>query len=149
MFVTVLGRLYESGGSELGAAAKIRRFSDAEVGSWYYDYMNWAAENGIVQGYSPDKFAPYAPVTREQIAAFLYRYAKTSGYDMTYKETNALSYMADGGDTSEWADVAMSWAISTSLIRGRHGEIVDPRGIATRAEVAQIFMRFEDLFGRQ
>jgi hypothetical protein len=68
---------------------------------------------------------------------------------MTYKETNALGYMADGDATSVWAEIPMNWAVSTSIIRGKRGETVDPNGFATRAEVAQIFMRFEDLFGNQ
>ena len=98
----------------------------------------WACENGIVNGVSADRFAPDAPVTREQLVTILYRYAGGG-------ETADLSVFSDAGTVSDYAREAMSWAVARGLVNGiaRDGDVIlSPRGGATRAQVAAILMRF-------
>ena len=83
-------------------------------------------------------------ITREQMAQMLYNYAKLKGYDIT--GTDNLDDFEDGDETSDWAEAAMKWAVANGLIRGRGDGTLDPTGPATRAEVAQILMRFIEFF---
>ena len=115
-------------------------FSDVPNSAWYADAVNWAAANNIVKGYGKDKFGPEDLVTREQMAAILYRYAELKGYDMSARAD--LSGYKDADKISSWAKDAMSWAVGNYLISGKGGKTLDPTGTATRAEVAQIVMWF-------
>ena len=115
-------------------------FSDVPNSAWYADAVNWAAANDIVKGYGKDKFGPEDLVTREQMAAILYRYAELKGYDMSARAD--LSGYKDADKISSWAKDAMSWAVGNYLISGKGGKTLDPTGTATRAEVAQIVMWF-------
>ena len=115
-------------------------FSDVPNSAWYADAVNWAAANDIVKGYGKDKFGPEDLVTREQMAAILYRYAELKGYDMSARAD--LSGYKDADKISAWAKDAMSWAVGNYLISGKGGKTLDPTGTATRAEVAQIVMWF-------
>lgn len=133
MVVTVLHRLENTPAS--GAA---NLFSDVPVGTWYTDAVIWANDQGIVQG-TGDGFLPNSPVTREQLAAILYRYMKAQGHDVTKRAS--LSSFSDSAAVSPWARDAMEWAVSTGLINGKTGGILDPGGNATRAEVATMFER--------
>ena len=91
-------------------------FTDVADGAWYFDAVTWAAENGIVGGYGGGLFGPEDNITREQLAAILYRYAQVKGYDVSVGEdTNILSY-ADALDVSEWAIPAMQWACGSGVI---------------------------------
>ena len=101
--------------------------------------MAWAGTNGIVLGYDTDTFRPDDTITREQMAAILYRYAKYKGYDMT--KANNLSEFNDSADTSAYALPAMKWAVAESLISGTNTSLL-PKQNATRAQVAVILMRF-------
>ena len=104
--------------------------------------MTWAAENGIVGGYGGGLFGPEDNITREQLAAILYRYAQAKGYDVSVGEdTNILSY-ADALDVSEWAIPAMQWACGSGVIEGVTEATLVPGGTATRAQVATMLMRF-------
>lgn len=133
MVVTVLHRLENTPAS--GAA---NLFSDVPVGTWYTDAVIWANAQGIVQG-TGDGFLPNSPVTREQLAAILYRYMQAQGHDVTKRAS--LSSFSDSAAVSSWARDAMEWAVSTGLINGKTGGILDPGGNATRAEVATMFER--------
>lgn len=136
MIVTMLHRL------ENEPAASASAFTDVAAGSWYADAVAWAAEQGVVNGVSETSFAPNAPITREQLAAILYRYAQLKGYDVSVGEnTNILSY-ADADQISEYAIPAMQWACGSGLITGNTATTLNPKGNATRAEVATILMRF-------
>ena len=121
-------------------------FDDVAAGAWYADAINWAAGQEIVNGYGNGTFGPTDPITREQTAAILWRYAQWKGYDVSVGEdTNILSYQ-DASEISEWAVPAMQWACGAGLIQGKTGGILDPKGAATRAQVAQILQNFcEDL----
>ncbi len=135
-FVTVLGRL---------AGAKVSQdadtgFSDVVNDGWSAGYIKWAAENGIVKGYENGTFGQYDEITREQMAAILYRFAKYQGRGVSaFKE---LSAYADSGRVSSWAREAMSWACAEGLIAGVGEARLDPSGKATRAQMATILMRY-------
>lgn len=119
-------------------------FTDVTQGTWYNEAVRWAASEGIVTGISATSFAPDDPITREQFAAMLYRYARHSGTDVSVGEdTNILSY-ADALDVSEYAIPAMQWTCGAGVIQGS-GANLNPKAGATRAEAAAMFMRFAEL----
>ena len=116
-------------------------FIDITDGAWYSGAVTWAAENGIVDGYGNGLFGPEDNITREQLAAILYRYARAKGYDVSVGEdTNILSY-TDALEISEYAIPAMQWACGAGIIQG-NGGYLNPQGDATRAEIATMLMRF-------
>lgn len=135
MIVTILWRL--EGSPVVNYAMD---FGDVENGVWYTEAVRWAASEGIVTGYSDAVFAPGDTVTREQLAVILYRYAESQGYDVSGK--GDLTAFSDGGKTSPWAVKAMEWAVGAKILSGKGGDVLDPTGTATRAEVAQIYMNF-------
>ena len=161
-------------------------FTDVASGSWYYDGVKYACDNGLMNGTSANAFSPNADttrsmivtilarmegvntsggatwytagrawamengisdgtnmegkITREQLAAMLYRYAKMKGYDVSASAD--ISGYTDASSVSGWATDAMRWAVSAGLINGRTATTLAPQGNATRAEVASILMRF-------
>ena len=115
-------------------------FDDVTEGTWYTEAVRWAASEGIVTGMTETAFAPDAPITREQFATILYRYAQQSGADVSVGETtNILSY-ADALDVSEYAIPAMQWACGAGIVEGS-GANLNPQGQTTRAEAAIMLMR--------
>ena len=134
MLVTVLYRLE---GEPAGTGSS--SFSDVRSGSYYEKAVAWAAANGIVTGTGSTSFSPDAKVTREQLAAILYRYAQYKKLD-----TDAgakLDSFSDAGNVSGYASEALSWTVSEGLINGASGRLM-PKGDATRAQVAAILHRF-------
>ena len=115
-------------------------FTDVENGAWYTEAITWANENGIAAGYGNGCFQPETPVTREQLAAFFYRYAAYKGYDITI--TGSLDRFNDKDNVSEWAKDTMAWAVGYGLIGGKDNNMLDPQGEATRAEFAAMLQRF-------
>ena len=115
-------------------------FTDVVAGKWYADAITWAAENGIFAGYGKDKFGPDDPITREQLAAIFYRYAGYKGYDLTVKGN--LDKFKDADKVTDYAKMAMQWAVSSGLVKGKSGNLLDPQGTATRAEIAAMLHRF-------
>ena len=115
-------------------------FTDVEAGKWYADAITWTAENGIFAGYGKDKFGPDDPITREQLAAIFYRYADYKGYDLTVKGN--LDTFKDADKITDYAKTAMQWAVSSGLVKGKSGNLLDPQGTATRAEIAAMLHRF-------
>ena len=116
-------------------------FTDVKAGAYYERAIVWAAENGIVKGYGNGCFGPDDQITREQMAAILYRYAKNRGLDVSVGEnTNILSY-DDALDISEYAVPTMQWACGAQIIHGADGRLT-PGAKATRAQVAAILHRF-------
>ena len=118
-------------------------FSDVPQDQWYSEAVRWAASEGIVGGYGNGLFGTNDPITREQFAAMLYRYAQEQGYDVSIGEnTNILSY-TDVADLSEYAISAMQWAVGVGIINGTgDGSTLSPQGQATRAQAAVMLMRF-------
>ena len=136
MIVTVLYRL------ENQPSTSAASFTDVASGAYYANAVAWANANGIVSGYGSGKFGPNDKVTREQLAAILYRYAQYKKYDVSVGEdTNILSY-DDAQSISTYAIPAIQWACGAGVVTGKSGSKLDPKGNATRAEVAAMLMRF-------
>ena len=140
MLVTVLWR-YEDSPQE-----GINKFTDVPDDQWYADAVAWAAANGIVGGVGNGKFDPNSKITREQMAAILYRYAQKIGID-TGKRGD-LSKFPDASRVSDWAKEAIAWAVAEGIIGGSDGKLL-PQGNATRAQVATILMRFIETFAEK
>ena len=121
-------------------------FPDVAAGAWYADAVNWAAARGIVKGYDTGAFGPEDSVTREQLAAILYRYAQAKGYDTT-QGGMAVREFSDSASISDWAQEAMAWAVNAQVLSGKGNGVLDPQGTATRAEVAQMLMNFVEHVG--
>ena len=138
MLVTVLWRL--DGKPTPKAAAT---FTDVPAGQYFSEAVAWAAENGVVNGVGENKFDPNGSVTREQIAAILFRYAQKKGYDV--EKRAELTQFPDESKVSTYAKEALSWANAEGLVKGsaQNGkDYLDPQGSATRAQVATILSRF-------
>lgn len=131
MIVTILWRLQGSPEAEAEET-----FTDVAPGDWYADAIAWAAAEGVAEGYEDGSFRPNDAITREQLAAMLWRYAARP------ESEGGLSAFADGAEVSVWAQQAMSWAVSLGLINGVDSDRLDPKGQATRAQTATILMRF-------
>ena len=115
-------------------------FADVVSGAYYEDAVNWAAEEGIVNGYSDTAFGPNDAITREQMAAILMNYAEYKGQDVTARAD--LSGYTDADTVSAWATDAVQWANAEGLINGMSDTQLAPKGSATRAQVAAILERF-------
>lgn len=115
-------------------------FIDVPVGQWYTDAVIWANDERIVSGMGDGLFAPNMEITREQMVAMLYNYAKYKGYDVTASAD--LSAFADTASVSAWAQPAMQWAVAEGYISGMGDNQLAPQGTATRAEIASLIMRF-------
>lgn len=115
-------------------------YSDVVAGAWYEKAVLWATANNIVNGYPDGSFGPDNSITRQEMAAILYRYAQFKEYDMTAEDD--LTRFPDGDETAEWAETFVRWAVAEGLLNGGDDGTLDPAGTATRAEVAQIFMNY-------
>ena len=133
--VTILYRL--AGEPEPGGDSG---FADVAAGTWYTDAVAWAAQNGIVNGVSDTEFAPGDDITREQLAAILYRYAACQGYDVSQRAD--LSGFGDASSISGYAQEALSWAHAQGLVLGFEDGSLRPQGTASRAQIAAVLMRF-------
>ena len=129
---------------ENAPAGTLSVFEDVVSGSWYCDAVNWAAAQSIVTGYGDGTFGPEEDITREQMAAILYRYAQYKEYISV--EKGDLSAFTDGDTVSNWAKTAMEWAVGNGVLSGKGNNLLDPTGTASRAEVAQILMNFCNAF---
>ena len=136
MIVTILYRLENE-----PAVSGDLPFTDVERGAWYANAVAWAAANDIVNGTSATTFAPNSPITREQMATMLYRFAQYKGMDAVTLQENLTGY-PDGDQVSDYAIPAMNWAVGQGLIAGMENGTLVPQGSATRAQVATILMRF-------
>ena len=135
MIVTILYRMEKE-----PAVSSASKFTDVDIAQWYGKAVVWAADNGIVTGYSDTAFGPNDPVTREQLAAILYRYAVYRGMTAVTIEDN-LGGFADADQISPYAIPAMNWAVGKGLINGS-GSTLAPKAQATRAQVAAIIHRY-------
>lgn len=115
-------------------------YPDVEADTWYTEAICWGTEEGIVKGYGDGNFGPNDLITREQFATILYRYAQYKGYDVSASDD--LSAFPDADQTGSWAVDAVKWAVGSGLLNGKDGGLLDPLGVASRAEVATILMRF-------
>lgn len=141
--ITILYRLAGEGGMlPLEAeAAPALPFTDVQAGAWYRQALEWAYGNGLVEGYNETTFGAFASISRQQLAVMLCRFCAAGGMETAATE-DYLAAFPDAGQISEYAVSAMNWAVGRGLLSGRADGSLDPRGGATRAEVAQILMRF-------
>ena len=139
MLVTIL---YRMEGSPQGAGWG--SFTDVPPGAYYAQPIAWAAWNGIVNGITSTTFAPDRNVTREQMAAILYRYTAWKGWDVS--QQGNLFQFTDWQKVQTYARTPLAWAVASGLIQGKENQRLDPGGPATRAEVATILQRFHSTY---
>ena len=118
----------------------VNPFADVKADMWYTDAIVWANANGIVAGYDDSTFGLGDSITREQLAAILYRYAQLKGYDVTEKAD--LTGYTDSASISSYAVEAMQWANANGIVNGMTETTLAPQGTATRAQVATMLMNF-------
>ena len=136
MVVTVLWRM--EGEPE---AAYRADFRDVPENKWFSVPVIWAKDAGVVLGVSEDKFDPYGVITRQQLAAMFYRYSGFKGYGVTGRAD--LDGYKDKSKISSWAEAALSWAVSSGLVKGVTETTVGPANFATREQLAAILQRFD------
>lgn len=136
MLVTVLYRL-EGQPAVNGRSG----FSDVQYNGYYEDAVTWAADNGIVNGTSTSTFSPNVNVTREQMAAILYRYAQYKKYNTA--ASSSLNSFSDHTSVSGYAEASLQWSVAEKLVNGSNGKLM-PTGNASRAQVAAILHRFAE-----
>ncbi|WP_347132930.1 S-layer homology domain-containing protein [Neglectibacter timonensis] len=136
MIMTVLYRLEGSPAVSGGSG-----FTDVAAGQYYTDAIAWGSAHSIVLGYENNRFGPDDDVTREQLAAILYRYAQYKGYDVTAGGSGVITGYEDAETVSSYAVTPMKWAVGTGVINGSENRLL-PRNMATRGEAAAMFMRF-------
>ena len=134
MIVTVLWRL--AGSPEAGSAAP---YTDTENGAYYAEALGWAAEEGIAAGTAPDTFRPDDPVSREQLAVFLCRFAESQGCDVSGSAD--LSGFRDAGRVDAYAVSAVKWACACGILEGTAADLLSPDAAASRAQTAETVMR--------
>ena len=139
MFVTALGRLaginpdsYQTG-----------KFTDVKADAYYAPYVNWAAQTGIVEGVTDTTFAPDTNINREQMAVIMKNYAAKLGYDLP--QTLKAVTFADNTQISSWAKDAVKSMQQAGILAGKVNNRFDPKGTATRAEVATVLRRFVEI----
>ncbi len=134
MLVTILYRMQNEPTVTANAL-----FNDVANGQWYTKAVAWASANNVVNGVGEGKFAPNDSVTRQEMAAMLYRYAKATGMDTT--ATASLNGFKDSAKVADWATDAMKWAVGSGLMKGNDDNTINLMGTATRAEVATVIVR--------
>mgnify|MGYP001153190938 CR=1 FL=1 len=139
MFVTALGRLAGINPDSY----KTGKFTDVKADAYYAPYVNWAAQTGIVEGVTAITFAPDTKINREQMAVIMANYAKKLGYDLP-KTLQAVTF-ADNAQISSWAKDAVKAMQQAGILAGKANNRFDPKGTATRAEVATVLRRFVEI----
>ena len=122
-------------------------FTDVAGDAWYTDAVTWANISGIVTGYGNGKFGPNDPITREQLAVMLYRYAQLKGKGFTGMWAFRLDY-ADAASVSDYAYEAMCWCTMNGVISGYEDKTLRPQNNATRAQLAQMLKNFLENIGK-
>lgn len=137
MLVTILWR-YEGSPN----VRVMESFDDVKSDAYYAKAVQWAQKNGIVSGVGDNRFDPNASITREQIVTILYRYAQYRNDDLG--KFGNLSKYKDRDKISDYALDAMEWAVGNGIVNGVSSDKLDPRGKATRAQIAQLMYRLDD-----
>ena len=133
---------YDTHLSDRYKSSKCPAFSDVPDGKWMTPAVQWAADNGIVDGVGGDSFAPNRTITREEFATIMYRYTEFKNVECD--TTADISSYPDSGEVSAWAKDAMAWAVGEGLISGKPGGLLAPQDTITRAEVALIVYRYNN-----
>ncbi|HWR57094.1 MAG TPA: S-layer homology domain-containing protein [Negativicutes bacterium] len=142
MFATVVGRLYERSYGEIKGSGT-HAFTDGDYNDYYGKYVDWCVESNVISGYGDGRFGPNDLITREQMAAILYRFADFLG--VLPNDIDSMLNYPDAGAISSWAERAALYCQTTGIISGRTGGVFAPQGTATRAEVATIVQRLVNL----
>ncbi|MEA4893433.1 MAG: S-layer homology domain-containing protein [Peptococcaceae bacterium] len=137
MLITVLHRM-----ENRPPVTSASTFADVKAGQWYAESVAWAAAKGIVSGYGGGLFGPNDPVTRQQMASILYRYADAKGFDVTGR--TELTKYTDAASVGGWAADVMKWAVAESLIAGTAETKLSPTAPASRAQGAAVLQRFAE-----
>ena len=127
-------------------------FSDVADGAWYAGAVRWAADSGVVRGYADGRFRPNDAVTREQMAALLYRFAEYKGYDVSIGVDTDILRFTDGAAVGGYAVPAMRWACGSGLMTGTQrdgGMALAPKDTTTRAQTATLLTRFQSTFAKE
>lgn len=140
MFVTVLGRLAGVGTSKTGD----NKFTDVKNNDYFYPYVMWAVENGVVSGLSHSKFGSSRNITREQMSVMLYNFAKNQNIELS--KIYSGSNFKDTDKISSWAVESVDALARAGILNGRDNGNFDPKGTATRAEIATMFVKFIDTY---
>ena len=119
-------------------------FADVPADAWYSAAVSWARENGIVYGVSDGYFDPESAVTREALAAMLFRYSVLC--PVSVPERDDLSSFTDASAVSDWASEAIGWSVKAAIVEGTEENVIDPKGTATREQFAAILERFDGAF---
>ena len=134
----LVNELYELEGSPATTAGS--KFADVTDTLYCYDAVVWASETGVVNGVSETEYDPHVSITREQLAAMIYRYAEYKGYDVS--ATTSLDSYDDAGDVSDYAAEALAWAVAEGLVEGVDDNTLQPQGTASSEQIATILERF-------
>ena len=118
-------------------------FEDVASGVWYAPYVEWAIRNGVISGYGNGKFGPNDPITREQMAVIMYRYAQFKGIDVSVTDSSRFESFTDKDSVSSYAKEAMIWATANGIINGTDVGL-EPQKNASRAQVAQIIKNYSE-----
>jgi hypothetical protein len=140
MLVTVIGRM---AGANVSGYANVSTFADVLAGQYYAPYVQWAQSNAIVNGIGGSSFAPEGFVSRQDLAVILMNYARFTGKSLPVKQ--AYNGFADAQDIAGYAQAAVQALYQAGVINGKPGNVFDPKGVATRAEMAAILRRFIEL----
>ena len=127
---------------EPAAAGADMPFRDVPSDAYYTQSVLWAYHAGVVSGCSADTFCPTQAISRQDLAAILYRYACLAGAADETQSEDSLSGFADAGAVSGYARAALAWAVENGILYGKDGNRLDPKGTATRAECAALLWRF-------
>lgn len=141
MFVTVLGRLANANVSSFQESS----FTDVKNDLYYMSFIEWANRNGIVKGIGDKKFAPDQAITREQMAVIMSNYVKTM--NLKLNQVHEENNFADSAHISAYAEDAVKQMQMAGILSGKKGNLFDPQGMATRAEVSAVVHRFVELSG--
>lgn len=117
-------------------------FEDVAEGAWYTEAIRWAVSEGVASGYGNGMFGPNDPITREQMVTILYRYEKKYNSGGFSGDWMLWLDFTDADQVSAWAYEAMCWATINNIVEGIGNQVLDPKGKATRAQAAAIFMRY-------
>lgn len=141
-FVTILSRIYTRQTGETISGYSSAQFTDVGQHRYYASPIGWAYEYGIINGITPSEFWPEEPITREQMATILYRYACMMGKCDVYEGPSYLDSFTDGDKVSRFAKVAVNWAVDTGIITGDPNGAMRPKDSAKRSEMVTIAVRF-------
>ena len=145
MFITVIGRLYQELSGNAVIASGANEFTDVQSGGYYIQFLDWAYDNNIIEGYGDGRFGPNDNITRAQMAQIIANFVQYMGTNIDVYEGTSLTF-SDSMDIPNWAYTAVSYCSYNGLITGMPGNLFLPNTTATRAQVATIMQRFANSF---